>query len=155
MKIVSKFAAVLISTATLLIASQAQAQFAKPDDAIKYRQAAFNVMGTHFGRIGAMVQDKVPFDAKVAQANMAVVDAVHKLPHDAFVAGSDTSTKVGAPRPEVWTQKDKFAAARDKNFAEIAKLSAAVKSGDLGQIKAAFGGAGGSCKSCHDDFRVK
>ena len=29
----------------------------------------------------------------------------------------------------------------------------AAKTGNLDQIKAAFGPVGGSCKACHDDFR--
>jgi cytochrome c556 len=36
---------------------------------------------------------------------------------------------------------------------EVAKLNAAAKTGNLDQIKAAFGAAGASCKACHDDFR--
>ncbi len=47
------------------------AQFAKADDAAKYRQGAFQVMAAHFGRVGAMVAGRVPFDAKAAQENMA------------------------------------------------------------------------------------
>lgn len=35
----------------------------------------------------------------------------------------------------------------------VAKLSAASKSGNLDQVKAAFGDAGRTCKACHDDFR--
>ena len=35
----------------------AQAQFAKPEDAIKYRKASFTVMAAHFGRLGAMPMD--------------------------------------------------------------------------------------------------
>jgi cytochrome c556 len=36
---------------------------------------------------------------------------------------------------------------------ELAKLNAAAKSGNAETIKAAFGPAGQSCKSCHDSFR--
>lgn len=42
------------------------AQFARPEAAVRYRQSVMNVMGTHFGRIGAMVDGRVPFDEKVA-----------------------------------------------------------------------------------------
>jgi len=37
---------------------------------------------------------------------------------------------------------------------EVVKLQAAAKSGNADQLKAAFGPAAGTCKSCHDDFRV-
>ena len=47
-----------VSAVALAAALPAAAQFAKPEDAIKYRQSALSVMGTHFGRIGAVVQGK-------------------------------------------------------------------------------------------------
>jgi len=40
---------------TLLSPLTAKAQFAKAEDAIKYRQSTFSVMATHFSRIGAVV----------------------------------------------------------------------------------------------------
>ena len=49
--------------ASLLICGHAAAQFKNAGDAIDYRQGALTVMSTHFSRIGAMVNNKVPFDA--------------------------------------------------------------------------------------------
>ncbi len=37
--------------------------------------------------------------------------------------------------------------------AEVAKVSAAAKSGNLDNLKAVFGAAGQSCKNCHDNYR--
>jgi cytochrome c556 len=39
--------------------------------------------------------------------------------------------------------------------AELAKLVAAAKGGDMNAIKPQFGAAGGSCKACHDAYRSK
>jgi len=36
---------------------------------------------------------------------------------------------------------------------EVQKLSAAARSGDMAQVRAAFGAVGQSCKACHTDFR--
>lgn len=133
------------------LAAPAMAQFQKPEDAIKYRKAAFTVMATHFSRVGAMANGRVPFDAKVAADNMAVVEAMSKLPWEAFGPGTDKGDTRALPA--VWTEQAKFKAAGDKMQAEVAKLNAAAKTGNLDAIKAAFGAAGGSCKACHDDFR--
>ena len=67
----------------------AQAQFAKAEDAIKYRQSALFVMGQHFTRLAAMAQGKIPFDAKTAADNAAVVETMSKLPWAAFGEGTD------------------------------------------------------------------
>ena len=129
------------------------AQFAKPEDAIKYRKAAFSVMGTHFGRLGAMAQGKVPFDAKVAADNADIAASMAKLPWAAFVDGSDSGeTKA---KPEIWKQSAKFKEAADKLQAESIKLAAAAHSGKEDAFKAAFTATAGTCKSCHDDFRAK
>lgn len=135
-------------------AAPASAQFAKPEDAIKYRQATFTVMAAHFGRIGAMANGRVPFDAKVAAENAEIVSAMAKLPWAAFGPGTDQGLP-NRSKPEIWREGDKFKAASDKMVAEVAKLDAAAKSGNLDQLKAAFGGVGQTCKACHDAYRTE
>lgn len=73
------FAAATVA-ATLLTSLPAAAQFQKPEDAVKYRKAAFTVMAAHFGRIGAMAQGRVPFDGAAAAANAEVAAQMSKLP---------------------------------------------------------------------------
>ncbi|MGI9151530.1 MAG: c-type cytochrome [Limnohabitans sp.] len=135
------------------ISFTASAQFAKPEDAIKYRKAALTVTAAHFGRLGAMAQGKAAFDAKVAVENAEVVANMAKLPWAAFGEGTD----VGETRakPEVWKQSAKFKEAADKYQAESVKLLAAAKTGKEDAFKTAFTAAAGTCKSCHDDFRSK
>ncbi len=147
----------LLATATvagLAAALPAAAQWQKPEDAIKYRQSALTVMANHFGRIGAMAQGRVPFDAKVAAENAVIVSDLAKLPWAAFGPGTDKGMPNRA-KPEIWSDGAKFKAAADKMVAEVAKLDAAAKSGNLDQLKAAAGAVGASCKGCHDDFRAE
>ncbi len=138
-----------IAAATLAVALPAAAQFAKPEDAIKYRQSAFTLMGAHFGRVGAMANGRVPFDAKVAQDNMAIVETMSKLPYAGFGAG----TEGGKAKANIWTDTAKFNTAASNMQDAVAKLNAASKTGNLDAIKTAFGTAGATCKACHDDFR--
>jgi cytochrome c556 len=138
----------------LVAALPAGAQFQKPEDAIKYRQSAMFVMAQHFGRVGAMASGKVPFDAAAAQANTEVVLAMSKLPFVAFSEGTDKGGNTKA-KPDIWTKKADFDSKSKTMQDEIVKLAAAAKTGNLDQIKAAFDGAGKSCKSCHDDYREK
>jgi cytochrome c556 len=141
------------AAATLLACGPAAAQFKNADDAIEYRQGALAVMGNHFGRIGAMVNGKVPFDAKAVQANADLVATLAHLPWSAFIEGSDKGDTNA--RPEVWAQADKFKAASQRLVDATARLAEAAKSGNQDAIKTAFGAAGDTCKSCHDDFRKK
>ena len=135
------------------ISFSALAQFAKPEDALKYRKASLTVMGTHFARMGAMVQGKVPFDAKSAADNAEIVANMAKLPWAAFGEGTDVGdTKA---KPEIWKQNAKFKEAAEKLQVESVKLAAAAKTGKEDAFKAAFSATAGTCKSCHDDFKAK
>ena len=133
-----------------LVPVAAQAQFAKSEDAIKYRQGAFTVLGAHFSRIGAMVSGRAPYDAAAAAENAAVVAAVGKLPFAAFGPGTDTGRDNRA-RPEIWRDAAKFKVAADRMTDAVAKLPAAAN--DPAALKTAFGAAAATCKGCHDDFR--
>jgi len=143
-----------ITLASVLIAAlamPAQAQFAKPEDAVKYRKASLTVLGTHFGRLAAMASGRVPYDAKAAADNADVVAAVAKLPWGAFGEGTDKGDT--RAKPEIWKESAKFKDAADKAQAELGKVVAAAKTGNLDALKAAVGPAGSSCKACHDSFR--
>jgi len=146
--------ALALAAATLGLSAPAAAQFAKAEDAIKYRQSALFVMGQHFGRLGAMANGRIPFDAKAAQENADVVAHMAQLPWAGFGAGTDKGAPTKA-RPEVWSEQAKFKEHADKLQAETVKLAAAAKTGSLDNLKAAFGATAGSCKACHDDFRAK
>ena len=143
-----------LSGAALLgctIALPAAAQFAKPEDAIKYRKSAMTMMNTHIGRIFAMANGRVPFDAKAAADNAEIAAAVSKWQFTGFVDGSDKGdTKA---EPKLWTEKDKFNAAATTLQESVVKLNAAAKTGNLDTIKAAVGETGKACKACHDSYR--
>lgn len=132
----------------------AAAQFAKPEDAVKYRQSALFVMSQHFGRIGAMATDKAPYDAKAAVENAEIVAMMARLPWAGFVPGTD---KIGNTRakPEIWTEQAKFKEHNEKLVGETQKLLAAARTNNLDNLKAAFKPTAAACKSCHDDFRNK
>jgi cytochrome c556 len=144
--------AALAAAAALATALPAAAQFQKPEDAVKYRKAAFTVMATHFGRLGAMAQGRTPFDGASATSNAEIVADMAKLPYAGFVEGTSGTAK-GEPKANVWTERAKFDAAAKKLQEESVKLVAAAKTNNLENLKAAFGATAGTCKSCHDDFR--
>ena len=133
------------------IALPAAAQFAKPEDAIKYRKAAFTVMARHFGIVAGMANGKIPFDAKAAADNAEIATMMSKLPYVGFVEGGDKGdTKA---EPKIWTEMDKFRAAASKMQDEMVKLNVVAKGGNIDTLKAAVGDTGKACKACHDNYR--
>lgn len=144
-------ASLVLAAAAVTLSAPASAQFAKPEDAIKYRQSAMSVMGTHFGRVAAMANGRIPFNADAAASNAAIAESMSKLPWAGFTAGTDAgNTKA---KPEIWSDAAKFKTAQDNMQAEMTKLASIAKGGNIDAIKAAVGATGGTCKACHDNFR--
>lgn len=140
-----------LATLAVTVSAPAAAQFAKPEDAVKYRKSALTVMAAHFGRLGAMANGRAPFDAKAAAENADLALTLSRLPWAAFGEGTDKGDT--RAKPEIWKEQAKFKEAGDKMQAEMVKLAAAAKTGNLDNLKAAFGPAAGTCKACHDAYR--
>ena len=94
----------------------------------------------------------MPFDGAAAAANADIVVEMSKLPFAGFVEGT-AGTEKGSPKPNIWTERAKFDEAAKKMQDEVVKLAAAAKTNNPDNLKAAFQGAAGACKACHDNFR--
>jgi cytochrome c556 len=143
---------IVVALTAIGLSAPASAQFAKAEDAIKYRQSALFVMQQNFSRVAAMAAGKAPFDAKVAADSAATAEFVSKLPWAAFGEGTDKGRDNRA-KAEIWSDKAKFNDSAEKMQHEMSKLNAAAKTGSLDAIKTAVGAVGGTCKTCHDAFR--
>jgi cytochrome c556 len=143
----------LLLAASAAIAFPAQAQFAKPEDAVKYRQSAMALMGNHMGRINGQLKSGSPNVAAI-QSSAALIETLSKLPFEAFTPGTETvaNTKV---KPEFFKDTAKVKDLIEKMQAEVSKLAAVAKGGDVKAIQAQFGNVGQACKACHDDYRMK
>ena len=145
------FASLLVALVASL-SSPAFAQFAKPEDAVKYRQSALTVIAAHFGRIGAMASGRAPYDAKAATENAQVVADLARLPWAGFGPGTDKISQKA--KPEIWKQAPKFKAAMDAFIRQANLFQQAAQSGNANAIRGEARKLGMTCKGCHDQFRV-
>ena len=147
---ISRAIAVLVCSSVLAL--PALAQFRKPEDAVKYRQSVMYTMATHlYSRIGAMVNARVPFDAKAAAEHADVVATLSRLPWVAFTPDTQNVGKTDA-KPAVWTEQPKFKDLSEKMQAEVLKLQTVARTGDLDALKAQYRLTTNACKACHDAF---
>jgi len=145
-----KIIAVLVIFGILIGA--AYAQFSKPEDAVKYRQSVMFIIAQHFGRLGAMVKGKQPFDQKTFASNAAVIENLAGLPWEAFLVPGSDRGKTTMKSSVLKNPEDLKGLAQ--NFeTEVGKLSAAARAGDSKAAKARFGAVAQSCKSCHSKTR--
>ena len=138
-------------TLAAAVAAPAAAQFARAEDAVKYRQGAWYVLSQHFARIGAMVNGRAPYDARGALENAELVSALAKLPATAFGPGTERLSQKA--KPEIWTEQARFKEHNDKLVSETAKLLAAARTNNIDQLKAAYASTAATCKGCHDAYR--
>lgn len=152
MKLKTWTGAVAVALVGLTASLAAAAPFDKPEDAIRYRRAAYTLLGAHLTRIGDVVKGKTPYGPEVA-ADAKVLEVVSHLPFAAFVDGSDAGDT--RARPDVWKDRAKFDQLAKAMQEKVAELSRVAASGDESALRGAFGEAGKSCKNCHDSFRNK
>ena len=144
--------ALLLLAAFSVLAPSAQAQFAKPEDAVKYRQSALTLVASHFSRMQPILKGQEAYDAAAVKANVDTLKMLSALPWAAFTAGSQSGSSA---KPEIWSDAAGFKQAQQKFEAAVVKLSDVSGSGDLEKLRAAFGEVGASCKACHDSYRAK
>lgn len=151
------FRTLAVGAATAALAAGALAQQApKPEQLIKWRQSAYQVIGWNAGRIKAALDGNYNKDEVVKAANTIAALANSGL-GALFAPGTEhgkgwheTSVK-----PELF-QDSKKAAERGADFAKEAnELARVASAGDQATIKEQYGKLTRTCKACHDDFRAK
>jgi cytochrome c556 len=142
--------AFLFAFAAMLASPFASAQM-KAEDQVKFRKAAFNVIAFNFGNLGAMANERKPFNAAEAAKNAQVIADVADMPWGLFGPGTESGTKA---KPEIWRELEKFRG-MSNDMQTAAKNLQAGGTKDLASLKAAFGEMGKSCKACHDAYRAQ
>ncbi len=135
------------------IAWPVAAQYAKPEDAVKYRRAAFTVMNSHMGRIFAQLKTPTP-NMQIIQSSAQTVESMSKLPWDAFGPNTEFVTETRA-LPALFKNEAKIKDLAQKMQEEVAKLNVVAKSGDAAAVRTQFNATAKTCDNCHDDFRAK
>ena len=97
----NRLALFALAAACAALSVPAAAQFAKPEDAVKYRQSAMFMQSQHFGRIAAMANGRVPYDQASAVANAEIVAMVSQLPWSGAYA---PGTEGGKAKAEIWKE---------------------------------------------------
>jgi cytochrome c556 len=131
-------------------------QATKPETLIKWRQSVFQVIAWDTGRIKASVEGQYNKEEVIKAANSIAAIAKSGL-GALFAPGTeqgkgwhDTSAK-----PELFKDTKHFDELGVNFSKEATELATVAASGDAAAVKTQFGKLTRTCKSCHDDFRVK
>lgn len=146
--------AAVLGTTTLLASGGAFAQ-AKPEDVIKFRQGAYQVVGWHVRTLGGMVKGQIPYNQAEFARNAEIVAMMSTVVPHAFAPGSDKGAPTRA-KPEIWSDAAGFKKVMDSFQAEAGKLAQVAKTAtSVDQVRGQFSAMSKSCGACHDDYRSK
>lgn len=142
----------LFASLVVIFASTAQAQ-AKPEDAIKYRQALYRVLLWNWMPMNAMARGRIPFNAnEFAKRSERVAGLATQL-LEGYPVGSHAGAHTDA-KPEIWTHFADFTTKMKSFETESAKLAVTAKGTSEEATKAQFTRVGATCKSCHDKYKI-
>jgi cytochrome c556 len=151
-----KIIAPVLAVGALAAAATAIAQQGpKPEQLIKWRQSAYQVIAWNTGRVKANVEGQYNKEEVIKAANTIAAVANSGL-GSLFAPGTETGKgwHDTAVKPELFT--DKKAGEAGANFnREANELAKVSLGGDVVAVKAQLGKLQGTCKACHDDFRKK
>jgi cytochrome c556 len=145
---------VLFFGVALAVVGSAYAQFAKPEDAIRYRTSVMFMISHHFKSIGAVVQDKAEFDQEKIASEAQTLAFLATLPWEAMTAPGSGKGETTIS-PDVFSKTNQFNQRINDFETATQKLAIAAETGELDKIKEQFNVVAGNCKNCHGQFRKK
>lgn len=144
-------AVLLAATITLPAPAQAPA----PADVIKQRQGNFKEFGRAMKAISDEMRARTPDAAVVRRSAQTLAGFGLQIP-GWFPRGTGPEAGVATEAlPAIWARPADFAARANDLTAAARALDAAAASGDAARMRSATAALGGTCKACHDDFRLK
>jgi cytochrome c556 len=149
-----KLLAATVAAATLVAAPLALSHMVKEEPLQSYRQSYFTLLAMNFGPIADMVKGDRPWDDAKLQAFASDFAAIASADVTrAFAPGTDKGTT--RAKPGIWDNMDDFKAKFADMQEAAAQLGAAAASGDKVAVGESVKMTGGTCKSCHDEYKAK
>jgi cytochrome c556 len=147
----------LVALAVIAASASALAQQGpKPENLIKWRQSAFQIVAWNSGRIKASLDGQYNKDEVLRAANTIAAVANSGL-GALFAPGTEQGKgwHETSARPEVFKDTKHFGELGASFAKEANELASLAAGGDAAAIKTQYGKLTRTCKACHDDFKAK
>jgi cytochrome c556 len=121
---------------------------------LKEREENFEAIGAAFKAVRAQLEATSPDFALIAAKASDINARAGKITGH-FPAGTSTADGFKTEAlPAIWEKPEEFKAAATKLADESAKLASLAPGGDKAAVGAQAMTMGGTCKGCHDKFRL-
>lgn len=116
---------------------------------VKARMDVMETIRTNTGKLGDMAQGKAAFDAATATEAKTALAAAAAEVVKAFEANEDDP--VSESTPAIWQNYADFTAKSEA----LVTAAEAIDTSSLEGVRAGMGAIGGSCKACHEGYRLE
>ena len=122
--------------------------------ALEYRKSIMTLIGQNFGPMVGMIKQEIPWDDEAFKGFARDLEHLASLN---LKRGYREGSHVGKTKakPEIWENKADFESKMQDMAEALKKLAKAAEKGEKKDTIEAFKNAGGTCKSCHDDYKSK
>lgn len=119
------------------------------------RHENFEALGKAFKTLNDELRKDAPNKAVLAASTKTMATLSVALP-TWFPRGSGVQARAKSEaKANIWTDAAGFSAAAAAMQVQVSKLNQAAISGDVAAIRAQVRPTGGSCKGCHDKYRLE
>ncbi|WP_085316589.1 c-type cytochrome [Derxia lacustris] len=131
-------------------------QAPKPEQLIKWRQSAYQVIAWNSGRIKASVEGTYNKE-EVLKAATTISAIANSGLGALFAPGTETGKgwHDTTAKPEIWAAGSKVGEYAGNLAKESTELVKVANTGDLAAVKEQYGKLTRTCKACHDDYKAK
>jgi len=135
-----------------LAAAVATPLLAEPADTVRARIASYRELGAAFKGVNDGLRGEP--QTVIVQQYARQIRNFAKAQYGWFPAGSGQQPGVKTlALPAIWAKPAQFKAAQDAFANQAAAFQKAASGGDAAAMRAEARKLGGTCKSCHDQFR--
>lgn len=139
------------TAATVATASLTAAQAADPAAYVEYRKEALKATGGHMKAMATLMKSGIEVPNHIADHATAIAFILETMPA-AFPEGTAGIADTEA-LDKIWSNMDTFKKGWEKSAEAANALVAAANSGDQKAMGEALKDLGGTCKTCHENFR--
>lgn len=144
-----------IAAVSLLTAAPLAAAAVDAAKVIAARHAGYKDIARNMKAMSDNLKTGSPDPALIRASANAIAASAARIPGwFPMGSGPETGLKTHA-KPEIWQHPDAFRAKAQDLRAQALKMAALAGSGDADALGAQLRAVGGTCKACHDDFRMK
>ena len=136
-------------------AANGETPAANAAESIRTRQQHYKQIGGAMKGINAELKKNAP-DTAAIEKHAATINGLAPQIQGWFPDGSGSGAGVKtAARAEIWSRPEEFRRQAQAFVAASSQFHQTAQGGDLAAIRSGVKTLGGSCKSCHDQFRVE